>query len=127
MAKGLKSLSPKVPQRSYYIWRYKGIDELLFLGDAKAAKHSFAMAANWASFYSDAESKQVAAISRGTAQFLSRNPKSKWAQVAAWVMVLNNQVDERTRGIAVHRLKALGAKVVVTPQGAAQVQLPRKD
>ena len=127
MAKGLKSLSPTVPQKSYYIWRYKGIDELLFLGDAKAAKHSFEMAANWASFYSDAEGKQVAAISRGTAQFLSRNPKSRWAQVAAWVMVLNNQLDDRTREIAIKRLKALGAKVSVTPQGVAQVQLPKKD
>jgi len=127
MAKGLKSLSPTVPQRSYYIWRYKGIDELLFLGDAKAAKYSFEMAAKWASFYPDEESKQVEALSQGTAKFLAHNPKSKSAQIAAWVMVLNNQVDDRTREIAITRIKALGGKVFITTQGAAQVQLPKGD
>ena len=30
MDKGLKSLSPQLPKKSYYIWRYKGTDELLF-------------------------------------------------------------------------------------------------
>jgi len=127
MAKGLKSLSPKVPLRSYYIWRYKGIDELLFLGDAKAAKHSFQTAANWASFYSDQESKQVAVISHKTAEFLAHNPKSKSAQIAAWVMVLSNQVDQRTRDIAIKRIEALGGKVFINPQGVAQVRLPKED
>lgn len=124
---GLKSLSPKVPPRSYYIWRYKGIDELLFLGNAQAAKQSFATAAEWASTYSDEESKQVEIISRRTAQFLARNHKSKSAQIAAWTMVLNNPVDAQTRNLAIRRISALGAKVFITPQGAVQVQPPQED
>lgn len=127
MAKGLKLISPTVPQKSYYIWRYKGIDELLFLGAASAAKNSFAMAAKWASYYSDEESQQVAAISRGTAEFLAHNPHSKSAQVAAWAMVLNNQVDNQTREIAIARIKALGGDVVISTEGVMQVKLPKED
>lgn len=127
MEKGLKSLTPKVPQKSYYVWRYKGIDELLFLGDAQAAKHSFATAAVWASSYSDEESKQVAAISQRTAEFLASNPKSKSAQIGAWTMVLSNQIDAQTRNLAIKRIEALGGKVFVTPQGGVQVRSPKED
>ncbi len=127
MEKGLKSLSPTAPQKSYYIWRYKGIDELLFLGNALAAKQSFEMAAKWASFYSDESSKQIEAISRRTSEFIARNPKSKLAQIAAWTMVLNNKVDNRTRAIAIRRIEALGGQVSITPQGIVQVRPPKKD
>lgn len=127
MEKGLKSLSPTVPQRSYYIWRYKGIDELLFLGVASKAKQSFEMAAKWASVYSDEESRQVKAISQRTAEFLSHNPKSKSAQIAAWIMVLNNPVDSQTRKLAIKRISTLGGKVSVTPEGTLQIQPPKED
>jgi hypothetical protein len=125
--KGLKSLTPKVPDKSYYVWRYKGIDELLFLGNAQAAKHSFEMAAQWANTYSDEESKQVAAISRQTAEFLAQNPNSKSAQIAAWTMVLNNPVDASTQKLAIRRIVALGGKVSITPQGVVQVTSPKED
>ncbi|NES21153.1 MAG: hypothetical protein F6K41_20040 [Symploca sp. SIO3E6] len=127
MEKGLKSLSPQVPAKSYYIWRYKGVDELLFLGNAQAAKQSFQQAAEWASTYSDAESEQVASLSSQTAEFLAKNPDSKQAQVSAWTMVLNNASDGRTRGIAINRIEALGGKVLVTPEGAVQIQMPQSD
>ncbi|MBD1834560.1 hypothetical protein H6F61_18105 [Cyanobacteria bacterium FACHB-472] len=127
MEKGLKSLSPKAPPRSYYVWRYKGTDELLFLGDAQAARKSFEKAAEWASVYDDPDSQNVAAISRQTAQFLARNPNSKYAQVGAWSMVLQNAVDDRTRQKAISYIEGLGGKVVVTPEGEVRVQLPEKD
>ncbi|MBD1838944.1 hypothetical protein H6F78_23380 [Coleofasciculus sp. FACHB-64] len=127
MQKGLHSLSPKALPRSYYVWRYKGTDELLFLGDAQAARKSFEKAAEWASVYEDPESKNVAAISRQTAQFLARNPNSKSAQVGAWTMILQNAVDDRTRKIAISRIEVLGGKVIITPEGGVQVQLPEQD
>ena len=127
MKKGLKSLTPKVPDKSYYVWRYKGIDELLFLGNSQAAKHSFEMAVQWASTYSDEESKQVAAISRQTAEFLARNPNSKSAQIAAWTMVLNNPIDASTQKLAIRRIVALGGKVSITPQGVVQVTSPKEN
>jgi len=125
MKKGLKSLAPKDPPKSYYVWRYKGIDELLFLGDSQAAQHSFATAAEWASTYSDPESENVAAISRQTAQFLAGDPESKSAQISAWMMVVGNAVEDRTRQLAISRIQALGGKITITPKGEVKVQLPR--
>lgn len=125
--KGLKSLSPSVPEKSYYVWRYKGIDELLFLGNAQAAQQSFATAANWASKFSDAESQLAANTSHKTAEFLSRNPNSKYAQIATWSMVLSNQVDQRTRKRAIREIEALGGKVITTPEGTNKIILPPKD
>lgn len=127
MEKGLKSMSPQLPPKSYYVWRQKGIDELLFLGNTQAARQSFEKAAEWASTYSDEESKYVAALSRRTSEFLARNPKSKSAQVVAWMMILNNATDDRTRKIAISRIEALGGKVTVTPEGVLQVRPPQKD
>lgn len=127
MEKGLKSLNPQLPEKYYYVWRYKGIDELLFLGNAQAAKESFTMAATWASYFSDEESKNVAIYSLRTAEFLSRNPNSRYAQIATWAMVLNNQVDDRTRKIAINQIEALGAKVIPTPEGTHKIIFPSKD
>lgn len=127
LKQGLKSLTPKVPPKSYYVWRYKGTDELLFLGDTQAAKQSFETAAQWASTYSDDESKNVARLSRQTAKFLATNPKSKSAQVSAWMMILDNAFDDRTRQVAISRIQALGGKVSITSQGEVKVQLPKKD
>ncbi|MEH2209618.1 hypothetical protein [Nostoc sp.] len=125
--KGLKSLSPSVPEKSYYIWRYKGVDELLFLGNAKAAQQSFATAANWASKFSDAESQLIANTSQITAEFLSRNPNSKYAQISTWSMVLNNHADERTQKRAIKEIEALGGKIVTTPEGTNKIIFPPKD
>ncbi|MBW4683912.1 MAG: hypothetical protein KME40_02185 [Komarekiella atlantica HA4396-MV6] len=125
--KGLKSLSPWVPERSYYVWRYKAVDELLFLGNAQAAQHSFATAANWASNFSDAESQLITTNSQRTAEFLKRNPNSKYAQISSWAMVFNNQVDERTRKRAISEIEALGGKVIKTLEGTQKIVFPPKD
>jgi hypothetical protein len=125
--KGLKSLKPQVPKHSYYVWRYKGVDELLFLGDSQAAKTSFANASNWASTYTDANSQNVAYISRKTSEFISKNPNSKRAQIGAWTMVLNYQVDKRGRERAIQGIEALGGKVIAQPDGSNSIQLPPED
>lgn len=125
--KGLKSMTPKIPSKSYYLWRLKGIDELLFLGDVRAARQSFEKAAEWASTYPDEESQQIAAFSRQTAAFLARNPSSKLAQINAWAMVLNNATDERTRQLVISRIESLGGKIIVTPEGTVRIQLPETD
>lgn len=126
-SRGLKSLSPWVPKRSYFVWRYKAVDELLFLGDSQMAQQSFANAANWASNHSDPESQRTAYISRRTADYISRKPDSKHAQVAAWAMVLNQGVDYITRKRAIMEIEALGGKVIKTPEGTHKIKLPQKD
>ncbi|MGM3306140.1 hypothetical protein ACSQ6I_09185 [Anabaena sp. WFMT] len=127
MEKGLKSLSPQVPKKSYYVWRYKGTDELLFLGDSQAAKESFSQAASWASNFADDESKKAAFISGKTAEFLQNNPDSKFARIATWTMVLQNNVDEKTRNRAIEEIEKLGGKVVINADGIPAVTLPEKD
>lgn len=127
MENNLKSLSPQLPPRSYYIWRYKGTDELLFIGNAQQASESFLQAANWASTYNDEESKNVVSISRKTAAFLSKNSASKAARVATWTMVLQNRVDEKTQTRAIKEIEALGGQVIKQPDGSYGVTLPEKD
>ncbi len=127
MEKYLKFLAPKSPPKAYYIWRYKGTDELLFLGNSQAAKQSFETAGKWADAYTDDDSKLVAKLSHQTAQFLAKNPNSKSAQVSAWSMVLNNAFDDRVRKIAISRIQALGGTVSITPDGQVKVRSPKKD
>ncbi|MBK1990059.1 hypothetical protein A0J48_021440 [Sphaerospermopsis aphanizomenoides BCCUSP55] len=127
MDNGLKSISPTVPTKSYYIWRYKGTDQLLFLGDSQAARQSFLKAAEWASQYDDQESKNVVFISQKTADFLERNPDSKFARIATWTMVLQNNVDDKTRKRAIKEIENLGGKVVINSDGVPAVTLPEKD
>ncbi|MFB2935481.1 hypothetical protein ACE1B6_09390 [Aerosakkonemataceae cyanobacterium BLCC-F154] len=129
MAKGLKSITPEQPG-AYYVWRYKGTDELLFLGDTKKAERSFAKAAEWASEFSDPESQNIATISRKTAEFLADDPDITTAQEGAWAMVLVNSLntgDERTRKRIIERIEAQGGKVIISPEGAVSVKLPKSN
>lgn len=127
MSQGLKSMTPQNPPRSYVVWRLKGIDQLLFLGDGVGAKNSFLTSAAWASTYPDPESRALAVSSQQTAQFLAQNPRSKNAQVLAWTMVLGNVPDERTKKIARQRLESLGAKLITNPDGSISVLNPPQD
>jgi hypothetical protein len=125
--RSLSSLKPNVPPHSYTAWRQLGIDELLFLGDAQAAKRSFERAASWARQSTDPESAQVASLSEKTAAFLANNPNSKTAQVAAWSMVLTTAPDKRTHDIAISQIQQLGGKVIPNPNGTFSIQPPAKD
>jgi hypothetical protein len=127
MEEGLKSISPNNSPDSYLIWIYKAADELLFLGDTKAAQRSYEMAARWASIQNGPQSQQIAARARETAQFLASNPDSKRAQANSWAMVLVNAVDDRTRQLAIDRIEALGGKVTITTQGEVKIAPPKND
>lgn len=120
----LPHLSAKTPEGAYFIWRYKAIDELLFLGDAAAAQQSFQMAAEWASTYNDPRSQAIARSSQQTANFLEENPDSLAAQISAWSMVYYNAFDENTQQLAVSRLEALGVDVAIDENGNLDISLP---
>jgi len=127
MNQHLPQLSPKVPDRAYYIWRWKAVDELLFLGDSQAAQESFETAADWASAYTDPESEAVAAQSRQTAEFLEKDPNSLSAQIAAWTSVFSNAVSDDVRRLAISRIQALGGTVSLSADGQLQVQMPPEE
>jgi hypothetical protein len=121
MAEGLKSLSPNQPPDSYYIWRYKAVDELLFLGDGKASQKSFETAANWARQSTDPAGKQISSLSQKTADFLASNPNSRAAQIDAWSSLLSTALDKETRERAIRKIEDLGGSVVFSEDGSIQI------
>ncbi|MEO1351134.1 MAG: hypothetical protein AAFW84_20390 [Cyanobacteria bacterium J06635_15] len=127
MTRGLEYLAPNRPPRAYFVWRYKGIDELLFLGDAAAAQQSFATAAEWAEDSIDPESQTAAELSRSMAEFLSKKPESKYAQLNAWFSVFSNALDESTRNLAIKQIEALGGSIDTKPDGNVTINYPPKD
>ncbi|MBE8996462.1 hypothetical protein [Microcystis aeruginosa] len=122
MNKGLSKLTPDVTD-AYFIWLYKGVDELLFLGDIPAAKKSYQMAADWAKI---AGNEFIEKSARGTVKFLETNPDSRAPRVGAWMLVWINSQDEETRKLAKENIEKLGGKLVVL--GDNQVMaIPPKD
>lgn len=127
LAQSLKVIPPKLISPSYppyYLWVYKGIDELLFLGNIEAAKHANMMAAKWAEMYPDEASQNLAARMRETVKFLENNPRSKVAQIGAWSQVLSGAADAKTQERALAEIKALGGEIIVTPDGRLSVRVP---
>ena len=127
MTQGLKSLTPQVPDRSYYIWRLKAVDELLFLGKVADARNSMLTAAQWASYYPNLEGQNAVRASLNTANYLTRNPNSKQAQFDAWNMVLTTAVDESVTKRAIGEIRSLGGKVTIGSTGELKVEAPTSD
>ena len=121
MNRVIKAISPKTSPLAYYIWIYKGFDEILFLGDIKAAQKSYEMASKWASI---AGAKVAAANTQSTARFLASNPDTKTAQIAAWAMILSTVPDEKTKEYASAKIKELGGEVMINSSGQIQVKMP---
>lgn len=122
MDEGITNLEPNHPPDGYHTWRYKGIDELLFALDSKAAQHSFEMAADWAAYSSEPDSQVIGERSQRTAQFLSTNPDSKHAQISAWSSILISALDDEIRANAVEKIRELGGDVVFSENGGVTVK-----
>ncbi len=123
----LKSITPKLSYLTPYVWSYKGVDEMLFLGNNKASQHSFEMAAKWARERGDNTDLAVAKRNQDTADFLAKNPDSKKARVAAWMSILEGALDDRVRKQAIREILALGGKVNRNPDGNLEIVFPEKD
>ena len=122
MEKGLMEMSSETIPRAYYVWRYKAIDELLFVGDTQAAQKSYETAADWAEQSSDPEAAFVAQLSRKTARFLMTDPNSKPAQINAWSQILVRAIDENIRQEAIAQIEALGGTILVSENGQVTVR-----
>ena len=120
MDKGLKYLTPDIPQ-SYFVWLYKGVDEVLFLGDLEKARKSYEKAAEWANIAGD---ERIAKAARGTAKFLSTDPDPRQAQVGAWFTVWTNTKEKSVRNLAESEIERLGGKLTVYPDGRVEAQPP---
>lgn len=127
IAQGLEFFTPTFPNDGFYIWRYRAVDELLYLGDAEAAQKSYRIAADWARQSSHPDAPFIAENSQRTADFLARNPLSKQAQVNAWASVLANAFDDATRQNAIDRIEALGGEVIISETGEISLRFPPDD
>lgn len=124
---GLEHLSPTVPPDSFYIWQYRAVDQLLYLGDGAAARQSYQTAADWARQSDHPDAAFIAESAQNTADFLANNPLSKKAQAAAWISVFSNAFDDATRRKAIERIQALGGTVSISETGGISIQLPTED
>ncbi len=111
MSRGLKAIDPRLIHDSFYIWRYRGVDELLFLGDSQAAKKSFQKSAEWAKLSDLPESELVGTISQQTAEFLKTDPDSQHAQISAWGSILATAVNDTIRSRAIEQIRSLNESV----------------
>jgi len=121
MNRGLEAITTHRPSDSFYIWRYKGVDELLFLGDSQSAQQSFETAAEWASQSEAPDSDVIESVSRQTAQFLARDPDSEFAQISAWASILTNATSDEVRERAIARIQELGGRVSKQQDGSIQI------
>ena len=122
MNKGLAKLSPDIND-AYFVWLYKGVDELLFLGDITAAKKSYQMAGDWAKI---AGNEFIEKSARGTVKFLETNPDSRAPRVGAWMLVWISSQDEETRKLAKENIEKLGGKLVMVNDNQV-IAIPPKD
>ncbi len=121
MEEGLEAIAPNILSDSFYIWRYKAVDELLFLGNSQLAQKSFEQAAEWANYSDAPDSKAVGMASRKTAEFLAADPDSRAAQIAAWSSVLSNALNDDIRKRAVQHINELGGIVRFQKDGSIQI------
>jgi hypothetical protein len=127
MNEGFKSIKPDSPKYSYYLWRLKGTNELLFLGESQMARASMEKAADWAQQAGDEEGRRVAEISGNTAKFLAKNSNSKQARFGAWAGILDTAIDDSARKLAIAKILELGGKVEQDAQGKIRIIPPATD
>ena len=121
---GIEKVSPEKFPRAYYLWFYKGTDEVLFLGETEEAIHSYEMAAKWASLHNTEEAQRREKSAREMVAFLKENPESRETQINAWGSILSWASNKETREIAIKRIRALGGDVTVTSEGRVQIEFP---
>ncbi|OIP67352.1 MAG: hypothetical protein AUK43_19940 [Oscillatoriales cyanobacterium CG2_30_40_61] len=118
---GLKSISPEKNPLSWLVWRTKGVDELLLIGDTKATIKSHEMAANWAE---GTPYKDFSPRLREFAQSLRKNPDHKLIRIQSWLMVYGATQDQLVRKRAIQELVKLGVKVEVQENGELKYTIP---
>ncbi|MEL6382296.1 MAG: hypothetical protein AAFQ89_07455 [Cyanobacteria bacterium J06626_18] len=111
LEQGLSHMTPTFPEDSFWLWRYKAVDELLFLGDTEAAINSFEKSAEWAAQSPVEDADSYVNSAERTANFLRQDPDSRQVQANSWMMVWANAINENVRQFAQGQIEALGYQV----------------
>ncbi|HSF76114.1 MAG TPA: hypothetical protein VLA84_20115 [Microcoleus sp.] len=116
------AVSPQLHSQSWIVWRTKGLDELLLLGDIPDSIRSHEMAADWVE--GSPEGPELAPMFRATAEYLRRDPDSVPVRFMAWSTVYAQTTDKLVRQRAKQALVKLGAQVQKDKDGKESFILP---
>ncbi|MEG4420490.1 hypothetical protein QUA70_18150 [Microcoleus sp. LAD1_D5] len=116
------AVSPQLHSQSWIVWRTKGIDELLLLGDIPDSIRSHEMAAEWVQ--GSPEGPKLAPMFRATAEYLRRDPDNVPVRFTAWSTVYAQTTDKLVRQRARQALVKLGAQVQKDKDGNESFILP---
>ncbi|PSB25853.1 hypothetical protein [Stenomitos frigidus] len=110
MDRGTAALSPQVSPKAFQVWRFKGLDQLLLLGDVPASIHSHEMAEKWVQ---GTPYQALAPLFQQTAEFLRRDPNSVPVRFQAWMSIYYQAGaahDKTTQARAKREILALGGQ-----------------
>ncbi len=111
--RGIAALSPSIDPKSYQLWRYKGLDQLLLLGDVPGSIRSHEMAAKWAQNTPD---QGLVPIFQQVVDFLRKDPNSVPVRLQSWATIYSQaaQVDDKqTQARAKQEIEKLGWQLQV--------------
>lgn len=120
--RGTNALSRENNPQAWIVWRTKGLDELLLLGDIPDSMRSHEMAADWVENTPDGP--KLAPLFRATAEYLRRDPDSVPVRFNAWSTVYAQTTDKLVRQRAKEALVKLGAQVKKDKDGNESFILP---
>lgn len=113
MDRGTSALSPQVNPKAYQVWRFKGLDQLLLLGDIAGSIKSHEMAAQWAKGTPD---EALAPLFQQIADFLRKDPNSIPVRLQSWVTIYGQALqvkDKQTQERAKQEIRKLGYELEI--------------
>lgn len=126
MQRGIDALSPQMHPKAFTVWRWRGMDQILLLGDLPGAARSFDMTAKWAA--EAEEYKQFVPDFQATADFLRTKPELRWVRFQTWLLMYQDAAaggDKLTRDRARRELLKLGA-IEQTNEKGETIFIPSK-
>ena len=115
MERGIEAISSK-SENAAFLWTSKGLDELLFMGDKKAAVESYKMAEKWTALASNRAEDLIKIKDLETALQSTTEIDLKEAQIRAWSSVLVHIKDNQRRGEIIDKIGELKAEIVALQQ-----------
>ena len=112
MTRGTDVLTPQDDPHAFLVWRLKGLDQLLMLGDTASAAKSYDQAGDWALQSTAADARLIAPIFKQTAEFLRTDPNNKTLLLWSWTTIFDQAIvtrDEKTQERARKKLLEIGA------------------
>lgn len=124
MERGVAALSPEINPKAFLVWRFKGLDQLLLLGDIPGSIESHEMAAQWTR---GTEYEEYADLYQSAADFLRTQPDSTGVRLWAWNEVYQNSINESVKQRAEQEILNLGASKEITEDGRVIFRLPETE